>query len=289
MERIGVVGVGYIGKGFVEALLEADYAVTVYDVDEAKLDWARERGANAADSPAAVAAAVECVIAALPGTPEVETVMGGEDGVLAAAADLDLVIDASTTLPETSVECEALCETEDVLFLEAPITGGSPREGMHVVAGGTVASYEAAGDVLDAICADHVRIGEAGDATVFKLGLQLRYAGHNAVDAEVVEFLRDAGVDPRPLVDFLEFDVWERYFTGDFSQDIEGMGGLAIWHKDLGYLRRVAAERDTALPLAGVLHEAYKATSRQVDEDEGHAAALVNYWLALNDAEYRYE
>jgi 3-hydroxyisobutyrate dehydrogenase-like beta-hydroxyacid dehydrogenase len=155
--------------------------------------------------------------------------------------------------------------------------------------GGTEANYDAASVVLDDICADHTRIGRVGDATIFKLALQMRYAGHHAVDAEIVEFCRDNGVDPTPLDEFLEMDLSERYFTGDFTPEIEGLGGLSIWNKDIGYARQVAHENRTALPLTGVVHEAYKATTRRVTEDEGHASALITYWQALNDATDRSE
>jgi len=43
--------------------------------------------------------------------------------------------------------------------------------------------------------------------------------------------------------------VFDGYFTGDFSQGVEGLGGLAIWHKDIGCAREVARENGTALPL----------------------------------------
>jgi 3-hydroxyisobutyrate dehydrogenase-like beta-hydroxyacid dehydrogenase len=81
----------------------------------------------------------------------------------------------------------------------------------------------------------------------------------------------------------------ERFEALDFSQGIEGLGGLAIWDKDLGYARDFAADNGTALPLNAVVHEAYKATRRRVDADEGHAAALIRYWMALNAADDRYE
>ncbi|NGM67954.1 NAD(P)-dependent oxidoreductase [Natronolimnobius sp. AArcel1] len=285
MDDIGVIGVGHIGNGFLENLLADGYDVTVYDIDETKLERASERGASRATSPAALATAVDAVVMAVPGTPEVEATMGGTDGILASESLPSLIIDVTTTLPETSLECQTLCADADIRFLEAPITGGSPREGMHMIVGGSEADYDAASDLLDSLCTDHTRIGPVGDATIFKLGLQVRYAGHHAIDAEIIEFMRANDVDPDPLVDFLEFDIWERYFSGDFSQDIEGLGGLAIWHKDIGYARQVARETETALPLAGVLAEAYKATVRRTSDEEGHAAALRTYWQVLNGME----
>jgi len=289
MTAIGLVGVGCIGRLFVDRLRDAGYPLTVYDIDDEQVAYATEKGATAAADPAGVAAASDIVLLALPGTPEVEATMEADDGVLAGVDGGELVIDASTTHPDTSVACAEWCEEAGVAFVEATITGGAPREGYQMMVGGTQARYERASDLLDVIADDHVRVGPIPEGTLFKLGLQLRYAGHRAVDAEVVEFVHENGVDPRLFTDFLGFDVWEKYFTGDFSQAHEGMGGRAIWHKDIGYARDVAAEKDIALPLTAVVHEAYKATARYAGVDEGHASALVNYWLALNDARDRYE
>lgn len=287
MHRVGLVGVGTIGNVYLDRLLDADYEVTVFDVDDSQVAYAVDRGATSAPTPAAVARDADAVLFALPGTPEVEATMEGDDGVLAGLDAGDLLVDSSTTHPATSLACAEACEARDVRFVEAPITGAAPREGYQVMVGGTPENYDAATDLLDGIADDHVRIGDVGEATVFKLGLQMRYAGHHAVDAEVVEFLRDSDVDPAPLYQFFGLDVWERYFTREFGQASEGLGSLAIWHKDIGYARDVARENATALPVNAAIHEAYKATVRRVDPDEGHASTLLRYWERLNGAESR--
>jgi 3-hydroxyisobutyrate dehydrogenase-like beta-hydroxyacid dehydrogenase len=284
MTEIGLIGVGFIGKLFVDRLRDAEYPLTVFDLDDEQVAYATDTGASAAEDPASVGAAADVVIMALPGSPEVEATMDGEDGLLAGLDGGELVVDVTTTHPDTSVACEQLCDEAGVDFVEATITGGAPREGYHMMAGGTEQRYERASEILDVICDDHTRVGAIPEGTIFKLALQMRYAGHHAIDAEVVEFCRDNGVDPQVFTDFLGFDLWEKYFTGDFSQEIEGLGGLAIWHKDIGYARDLAHEGGTALPLNGVVHEAYKATTRSVDDDEGSAAALLSYWERLNDA-----
>lgn len=283
MNEIGIIGVGVIGKLFVDRLNETDRMVVVYDIDESQEAYATERGASTAASPQELTERSDVVIMALPGTPEVETTMEGADGVLAALEGGQLVVDATTTLPETSIAVESMCDDRGATFVEAPITGAAPRDGWHMMVGGTEENYETASPLLDDLCDDHVRIGETGKATVFKLALQMRYAGHNALDAEIVEFVRDNGADPQLLNEFLEMGIWENYFTDDFSQDIEGLGGLAIWHKDIGYARQVAHDNNTALPINAAVHEAYKATVRTVEEDEGHAATLIKYWRRLND------
>jgi len=289
MTRVGLVGVGYIGKLFLDRCLDAGHDVTVFDVDSDQVAAATEKGATAAEDPASLAATTDVVVMAVPGSPEVEANMDGEAGLLAGLDEGQLLIDVTTTRPATSVACAERCDAIGAAFLEAPITGGAVPEGYHMMVGGPADRYEAATDVFDVLCDGHAHVGGVPDATVLKLGLQMRYAGHHAVDAEVIEFVRDNGVDPELFRDFFGFEMFDGYFSGDFSQDIEGLGGLAIWHKDIGYAREFAREQGTALPLAAVLHEAYKATIRRAGDAEGNASALVKYWLALNDAEERYE
>lgn len=281
MHRIGLIGVGFVGKLFTDSLRDADYPLTVHDVDESKTEYAVERGAEAGESSADVAERSDVVVLALPGREEVASVME-EDGVLRALDAGQIVIDTTTTGPETAARYESRCAERDVGFLSAPLTRSAPNEGVHMMVGGNEREYEEATDLFDCLSAAHRRIGDAAAAQTFKLMLQLRYAGHRAIDAEIVEFGRDNGVDPRLLNEFLGMDVWEEYFGDEFEQEIEGMGGRRIWQKDIGYAVDLARRTDTAIPLSSDVHEAYKATARSAGADQGHAAAIVEHWRRLN-------
>jgi 3-hydroxyisobutyrate dehydrogenase-like beta-hydroxyacid dehydrogenase len=290
--HVGLIGVGYIGSEFLDRLLADGHEVTVFDIDDSTIERAADRGASAAEGSAGTAEGTDAVVMALPGTPEVEATLEGADGragLLEALSPGQLVVDVTTTHPEGSVVAERMCEEVGAEFVEAPITGAGPREGYQMMIGGTAERYEAAGDLLDVLCDDHTRVGPVPEGTILKLGLQMRYAGHAALDAEIVEFVRDNGVDPRLFSEFIGMDVWEEYYTGDFGQQLEGLGSLAIWNKDIGYAREFAHENGTALPINGVVHEAYKAVCRREHETGGHASTLMRYWLMLNDAEDRYE
>ena len=289
MDTIGLVGVGYIGGEFLERLLAADYDVVAFDIDDEAVERVIERGGVTAASPTDVASQSEAVVLALPGSPEVEATLEGTDGLLDGLDPDQLVVDATTTHPDTSVVAAKLCDEAGAVYLEAPITGGAPREGYQMMVGGTQSRYERAEPLLDSLCDAHTRVGAIPDGTVLKLGLQMRYAGRAALDAEIVEFTRDNDVDPALYRDFFGMGVWDRYLTGDFKQSITGLGGRAIWHKDIGYARQFVADSGTALPLTAVVHEAYRATDRRSADEDGHAAALIGYWMALNAASDRYE
>lgn len=282
MREIGLIGVGDIGKRFFESLGEAGHSVTVYDTDESQVAYAVERGADGADSPAEVGRASDAVFMALPGTPEVEATMGGDDGLLSALDPGDLVVDSTTTKVGTAVEYERACEERGVDWVTAPLTRAAPVEGIHMMVGGSDGSYEAAEELIETVSARHIRLGDVERALRFKYMLQIRYASHLAVDAEIVAFAGESRVDPRPLNEFLGMDVSERLFEGDHHQDVEGLGGLAIWDKDLGYALDVAREDDIAMPLTSTVHETYKHGHRVATGEEGDATTIARYWEALN-------
>jgi 3-hydroxyisobutyrate dehydrogenase-like beta-hydroxyacid dehydrogenase len=282
MRDIGLIGVGYIGKRFVESLREAGHSLTVYDIDESQVEYAVERGAEAADRPAEVGRASDAVFMALPGTPEVEATMEGEDGLLAALDPGDVVVDSTTTKVETAVAYEGRCEDRNVHWVSAPLTRAAPVEGIHMMIGGSGANYGEAAELIETVSTRHIRLGDVERALRFKYMLQIRYASQLALDAEIVAFAKEGDVDPRPLNEFLGMDISERLFEEDYTQDVEGLGGLAIWDKDLGYALDVAHEDDIAMPLTSLVHETYKHGHRVAREEEGDATTIARYWAALN-------
>jgi len=283
--KIGLIGVGSVGKLFVDSLTEAGYPLTVYDVDESQEAYATERGAEAAESPREVAESSTAVVLALPGSPEVEATMESPDGVLPALSAGDAVIDTTTVRVDTAVEYAERCRDRGAHFVSAPLTRAAPTPGVHMMVGGSDEDYEPASEVIETLSARHIRFPDVERALRFKYALQIRYAARLAIDAEIVAFAEDCGVDPRPLEGFLGMDVEERLFEDDFEKRVEGLGGLAIWDKDLGYALEAARNDNTALPLTASVHEAYKTGSRLADDGEGGAATIKKYWRALNGRE----
>lgn len=285
MQRIGLIGIGDIGKRLIDNLLDADYEIVGHDIDTSKKSYVTDLGGEWADTPADVAAETEAVVLAVPGAPEVRSIFEDEGGLLEELESDQLVIDTSTTGPDPAEVCADLCHERDAHFLTAPLTRGAAEDGIHIMAGGTEEDYEVATPLLDDLCHRHTRIGSAPDAQRFKLILQVRYACQDAVDAEVVAFARDQGLDPSVYRDFLGLDVNEKYITRDFSQVIEGLGGLAIWHKDLGYALDIAKEEDTATPITNAVYEAYKYGIQAAGENEGNDTAILKYWETLNQTD----
>lgn len=283
MQSIGLIGVGSVGKLFLDSLQEAGYPVTVYDIDPSQVAYAEDRGAEAADSPAGLAEAVDIVILALPGTPEVQETMTGDGGMVDVLEEGQLVLDTTTTDAERSAANALLCEEWGVHWVSAPLTRAAPVEGLHMMVGGSDAAYEAAREVIETISDDHLRFEAVEDALRFKYMLQIRYASQLAIDAEIVAFARESDIDPRPLVDFLGMDISDALLDQDYRQAVEGLGGLAIWEKDVGYALEAARRDHIPMPITSMVHEAYKHGYDAASEEEGDAAAIARYWESLRD------
>src|SRR5690606_15928725 len=106
-----------------------------------------DSGAEAVSSPAEAARDAEAVILMLPDTPEVDAVLHGEDGVLAALGEGALVIDMSSISP---VETEAFArEVHEAggQYVDAPVSGGEvgAQQGtLTIVVGGEDSAVERA-------------------------------------------------------------------------------------------------------------------------------------------------
>ena len=100
--RVGFIGLGNMGNPIAANVLKAGHNLTVYDLRREIGRNLEEAGAKWAASPKDVAAQSEVVLSSLPGPPEVEAVVLGEDGVFAGLGKGAAYIDISTNSPTTT-------------------------------------------------------------------------------------------------------------------------------------------------------------------------------------------
>jgi 3-hydroxyisobutyrate dehydrogenase-like beta-hydroxyacid dehydrogenase len=171
MTRCGVIGVGAIGRGFVEALLRAGHAVAVFDVDARACEWARERGAVPADSPRALAERAELILLTLPDTGEIRAVLDGDEGLEAGLRPGTTVVVSSTVSPDTPVELERRLAPLGVAVADAPISGGPARAAagtLAIMVGGEPETVERCRPVLERL-GRVVHVGPVGHGELAKL------------------------------------------------------------------------------------------------------------------------
>ncbi len=101
-KKIGFIGVGMMGHGMVKNLLEKGYeVVAMAHRNRQPLDDLITKGATEAASPKAIAEMSDIVIICVTGSPQVEAVVYGEEGLLEGIRIGSIVIDCSTGEPGT--------------------------------------------------------------------------------------------------------------------------------------------------------------------------------------------
>ena len=83
--KLGFIGLGIMGKPMAKNLIHAGFNLVVRDRHPERVDEIVRLGAEAADSPAAVAIQASRIILMLPDGPDVEEVILGKDGIIEVA------------------------------------------------------------------------------------------------------------------------------------------------------------------------------------------------------------
>lgn len=311
VDGVGLVGAGSVGQWFVTKLVRAGHEPTVYDVDPEAVATAVETGAVAAESPADVAETAEVVVLSLPGREFVETVMEADDGVLETLGPGKVVVDTGTTPPDVDVYYQRVCHDRDAGYVDCGMTWGGPGEfdeergpAYTMFAGGAREDYERARPVIEVLSHTHEFYEGVGNGHVVKAANRMRQNCRAAVDAEMVEFLADNGVDPRRVVEMLEWDVREAVLdyeypsTEGFERAVETDEGdteargvevddrgarprlrTSDWAKDPAYALAIAHASNTHMPILTAVYQTQLVA-------ENYGAALLDRDIQYGDPEW---
>ena len=105
-------------------LVDAGYAVRVFDVSSDAVKACVEFGAEAASSPASAAEGAATVVTMLPNSSHVQDAVTGRNGILQTAAEGTLIIDSSTIDPDVTRSLAAEAEEKKCGLIDAPVSGG---------------------------------------------------------------------------------------------------------------------------------------------------------------------
>lgn len=198
-KKIGFIGLGIMGKPMSKNLLKAGYEVVALDTNKKNLDEVLAAGAQAADSPKAIAEQAPIVITMLPNSPQVRDVVLGDRGVLEGASKGSILVDMSSIAPLVSREIAERLAAHGVEMLDAPVSGGQPKaiEGtLSVMVGGKKEIFDKCYDLMKAMAASVVLTGDIGAGNVTKLANQIIVALNIAAMSEALVLASKAGVKP---------------------------------------------------------------------------------------------
>jgi 3-hydroxyisobutyrate dehydrogenase len=206
MATIGIIGLGNMGRGMALTLKRGGHRVLGFDALEATRTALSKEGIETFPNMGPVCREADMLILSLPNAAIVEAVVTGDGGVIAHAKPGLLIVETSTSHPETTRKMAALLEKAGMALIDAPVSGG-PKGAlagtMTMVIGGSDADVARATPVLEAMSAKRVHIGPVGAGHVTKIVNNLLCAAHLLTGAEALRIARAAGVNSERLLEGL--------------------------------------------------------------------------------------
>ncbi len=228
--RIGFIGLGNMGGRMTGCILRAGREVLGYD---AKSDNIAAVGATAAPSGAAVVEGSDVVLLSLPDSRVVEAVVFGDDGLLAHARDGQVIVDLSTSAPESTRRIRALFAEKGVEYLDAGISGGAAaadKGQLTLMVGGDETALDSVRDVLGYFATNIFYVGDSGAGHTTKLLNNFINAVALSATAEVMVAAKKAGLDLETVlevfnkssgINFATINRFPKIIKGDYLK-----GGL---------------------------------------------------------------
>lgn len=212
---VGVVGLGLMGTPMATNLLRglrdgdgAGREVWAWARRPAAVDGLEAAGAHRATDCRSLAAACGVVVVVLPDLPQLEGLLGGEDGLLAGVEAPTLLVVCSTVSPTGVEELAARLEQETgglVSVVDAPVSGGTEGAAdatLSIMVGGSDEDVAVASPVLSTM-GTPVHLGPLGSGQVAKACNQLIVAATISALSEAAVIAERSGLDLAALMGVL--------------------------------------------------------------------------------------
>jgi 3-hydroxyisobutyrate dehydrogenase len=272
-----------MGEPMAGHLLAAGHPVVVHTRTKSKADRLLSRGATWAASPSDAAASADVVFICVTDTPDVETVVLGDRGILTAARPGLLVVDHSTISPSATRRFAAALAATDTLFLDAPVSGGdvgARNATLSIMVGGEASAFDAVLPLLRHMGKTITHCGPSGAGQLTKLVNQVLVSVTNLAVCEALTFALNNGLDPQKTIQAIGSGAagsWQlanlgpKMVAGDFAPGFT----IDLQQKDLRLVMQAAGESQTPLPAASLVHQLFTAVQADGRGKDGTQALFT--------------
>ncbi|MGO4450039.1 L-threonate dehydrogenase [Phyllobacterium sp. TAF24] len=286
--RIAVIGLGSMGLGMARSALRAGHIVVGCDVNPASLQTLAAAGGKIAATPALAAVDAHIVAVVVVNAEQTKTVLFGENGAIHALKPGSVIISSATLSPTDAKDFAARAAEHQVLYLDAPISGGAAKAGdgrLTVMASGSADAFQAARPALDAMAETVYELGnEAGIGSSFKIVNQLLAGVHIAAACEAITFAKRLDLDISKVFEVISKSagnswMFENRIPHVLAGDYSPKSAVDIFTKDLGIVSDIGRQQKFPLPVASAALQLFLMTSASGmgrDDDASVARLYAN-------------
>jgi 3-hydroxyisobutyrate dehydrogenase-like beta-hydroxyacid dehydrogenase len=286
---VGFIGLGAMGGPMALNLVTHGFTLVVHDIDPAKTERLRARGAAVAESPAAIAGAVSRTICMVETTAQAEAVIAGKDGILERARPGHIVVCMSTIDPLVARRLGETLAGRGIAMLDAPVSGGTERAtsgDLSIIAGGAADTVKACDDLFRAMGRNVFHVGGLGQGLAMKLVNNMLVQVNTVAVAEALVLGVKAGLDPQTIYEVVRVSTgtsfaFETRVPRILRRDFAPGGTVDISFKDQELETQFAKQLGVPVLLANVSQQVYQmARAAGLNKEDGSAIVKVLERLA---------
>jgi 3-hydroxyisobutyrate dehydrogenase-like beta-hydroxyacid dehydrogenase len=261
--RIGFIGLGLMGHGMAKNLVAKGFPLTVRVHKNRKAaEDILAAGAKEAPTHADLARASDVVILCVTGSPQIEEIIYGDQGIVSAARAGLVVVDTSTAEPASTARIRDDLGKKGTKYVDAPLarTPKEAEEGrLNTMVGADDATFAQLKPVFSAYCENVIHVGPPGHGHMLKLVNNFIAQAIAAATAEACAACAKSGVSIKKLHEIISAGaVNSGIFQMMVGKMLEGgdLSGLKFTlvnaMKDLRYYTHFAE----SLPVPAIMGEA---------------------------------
>ena len=263
MKSIGFIGLGLMGHGMAKNLLKKGHALAfLVHRNRANLGDLLDLGGKEVKTARQLAEVSDCIILCVTGTPQVEANVYG--GLLEGARKGQIVVDCSTSMPESTDRIRADFEKKGVRFVDAPLarTPQHAEEGkLNCMVGADDKTFAEVKPVLEKFCENIFHVGGPGSGHKIKLVYNFVAMAHAAVTCESLAACARVGISAEKFFQLVSAggansNMFQIVVPKALKGELDGLlFTLSNAKKDIGYYQQMVAGASLAGPMGSALHQ----------------------------------
>ena len=282
IKNILVVGLGSMGFGIAQSLIRAGYSVYGQDKNLKQQKRLIEEGGYDKNIPFND---LQAVIIVVLNEKQTREIIFGQNGISEKLKKNSLIMVCTTVAPDFAKEMASSCNDKGLLYLDAPISGGSKKsaEGkLSYMISGSPKAFEVAKPILDCTSEKVFEFGEhVGSGSAMKAVNQMLAGVHIAAMAEAITFGITQGIDPKRFLEVISKCAGTSWMLENrtphiIDNDYSPKSSINIWPKDLGIVLDIAKNSNFSAPLtAAALQQFISAAGSGLGQEDDAAVAKI--------------
>lgn len=291
-ETVGIVGIGMLGAGITERLIDQGTRINIYNRDKTKLKYFENLGAKSFDNPCSLANESDCIITCVTNFESLKDVLFNKQGIVESHNSELIIADCTTIRPNQSSYCSKLLkEKKGMTLLSAPVMGGpSDAKNGELIAMicGDKKSFEKMYSTFNKISRHIFYLGEDnGISNSIKLALNLNIAIISLAFSEGIIFAIHSGVDPKTYLNIfnhtkLKTGISENKGLKILKNDFSPSFFLKNMLKDLDLVMEDTQSLRISLPITSLSQQLFRAASNCNDLKDKDYSAVFQFLDKLN-------